>query len=97
MRALLACTCPVRCAYQYIQPNLTSDWCSALRCSYVEMQHKGMSSGAMAGITLAALAAFVALVVVPIVVAKRRKMLRRRAQEEGRSRLVESAEDSASE
>lgn len=63
-------------------------------CSYVEMQHKGMSAGGLAGITLAALAAFVALVVVPVMVLKRRKMLRRRAQAEGRSRLVESVEQS---
>ena len=70
---------------------------AALRRSYMELQRKGMSPGAQAGITLAALCAFVALVVVPVMVAKRRKMLRRRqAQEEARSRLVGDVEDDAS-
>ena len=57
-------------------------------CSYVKMQH-GMSAGAKAGITLAALAAFSCLVVAPVLVLKHRKKQRRLAQQESRLKLVD--------
>jgi Na+-translocating ferredoxin:NAD+ oxidoreductase RnfG subunit len=52
------------------------------------MQH-GMSAGAKAGITLAALAAFCCLVVAPVMVLKRRKKQQRLAQQESRLKLVD--------
>ena len=56
--------------------------------SYVEMR-AGMSAGAKAGITLAALFVFCCIVVAPILVLKRRKRQRRLAQQEARLKLVD--------
>lgn len=49
-----------------------------------------MSSGAKAGITLAALFVFLCVVVVPVMVMKRRKLQLRLALEEARHRLVDA-------
>ncbi len=56
---------------------------------------KGLSNGAEAGITLAALAGIALLVALPIALLKRRKAHRRAAADsaEARARLVDAAHD----
>ena len=65
-----------------------------LGCRFVPVS-KGLSNGGKAGITLAVLAAFALLVVLPIVLLKRRKGRRRAEadQAESRAKLVDAAHD----
>ena len=81
---------PCHCTERQVGAHSKKGWYGGRR--YVPVS-RGLSNGAKAGITLAALVGIALLVVLPIVLFKRRKAWRAAEPAEARAALVDAAHD----